>query len=126
MPSGNVWATRRRHGIAPNLFYRWKDEVKQGTKVSLWGEALPRAGYREGPSYPTFGAKTGAEVAGDRILKTSWGMSCVQFTSRRERWWHRAAGHTGGGNVGHRPVEFALPEADGAARADRANSEQTA
>ena len=27
--SGNVSETCRRHGIAPNLFYRWKGEAKQ-------------------------------------------------------------------------------------------------
>ena len=29
---GNVSETCRRHGIAPNLFYRWKDEAEQGAK----------------------------------------------------------------------------------------------
>ncbi len=33
--SGNVSETRRRHGIAPNLFYRWKDEAEQGAKAAL-------------------------------------------------------------------------------------------
>jgi transposase-like protein len=32
--SGNVSETCRRHGIAPNLFYRWKDEAEQGAKVA--------------------------------------------------------------------------------------------
>jgi transposase-like protein len=27
---GNVSETCRRHGIAPNLFYRWRDEAEQG------------------------------------------------------------------------------------------------
>ena len=27
--SGNVSETCRRYGIAPNLFYRWKDEAEQ-------------------------------------------------------------------------------------------------
>jgi transposase-like protein len=39
--SGNVSATCRRHSIAPNLFYRWKDEAEQGAKAALGGEALP-------------------------------------------------------------------------------------
>ena len=39
--SGNVSETCRRHGIAPNLFYRWKDEAEQGAKAALGGEALP-------------------------------------------------------------------------------------
>jgi transposase-like protein len=41
--SGNASETCRRHGIAPNLFYRWKDEAEQGAKAALGGgEALPR------------------------------------------------------------------------------------
>jgi transposase-like protein len=32
--SGNVSETCRRHGIAPNLFYRWKDEAEQGDRKS--------------------------------------------------------------------------------------------
>ncbi|MGH9773744.1 MAG: transposase [Candidatus Acidiferrales bacterium] len=32
--SGNVSETCRRHGIAPNLFYRWKDEAEQGAKAA--------------------------------------------------------------------------------------------
>ena len=39
--NGNVSETCRRHGIAPNLFYRWKDEAEQGAKAALGGEALP-------------------------------------------------------------------------------------
>jgi transposase-like protein len=38
--SGNVSETCRRHGVAPNLFYRWKDEAEQGAKATLGGEAL--------------------------------------------------------------------------------------
>jgi transposase-like protein len=40
--SGNVSETCRRHGIAANLFYRWKDEAEQGAKAALGGEARPR------------------------------------------------------------------------------------
>ena len=39
--SGNVSETCRRYEIAPNLFYRWKDEAEQGAKAALGGEALP-------------------------------------------------------------------------------------
>jgi transposase-like protein len=43
--SGNVSETCRRHGIAANLFYRWKDEAEQGAKAALsirarWGGVL--------------------------------------------------------------------------------------
>jgi hypothetical protein len=37
-------------GIAPNLFYRWKEEAEQGAKATLGGEALPR-GSRADPTY---------------------------------------------------------------------------
>jgi len=33
LKSGNVSETCRRHGIAANLFYRWKDEAEQGAKA---------------------------------------------------------------------------------------------
>jgi transposase len=33
--SGNISETCRRYGIAPNLFYRWKDEAEQGAKAAL-------------------------------------------------------------------------------------------
>ena len=32
--SGNVSETCRRHGVPPNLFYRWKDEAEQGAKAA--------------------------------------------------------------------------------------------
>lgn len=41
LKSGNVSETCRRHGIAANLFYRWKDEAEQGAKAALGGEARP-------------------------------------------------------------------------------------
>ena len=37
--SGNVSETCRRHGIAPTLFYRWKDEAEQGAGTA-WREKL--------------------------------------------------------------------------------------
>ena len=40
--SGNVSEACRRHGIAPNLFYRWKDEAEQGAKAALGGKAQPQ------------------------------------------------------------------------------------
>ena len=41
--SGNVSETCRRHGIAPSLLYRWKDEAEAGAKAGLGGKALRRA-----------------------------------------------------------------------------------
>jgi hypothetical protein len=77
--SGNVSETCRRQGIAPNLFYRWKDEAKQGAKAALGGggEKRCRGRNREGPSHPAVGENAGAEVAGDRNpKKRRGGVSC--------------------------------------------------
>ena len=35
--SGNISETCRKHGIAANLWYRWKDEAEQGAKAALGG-----------------------------------------------------------------------------------------
>ena len=44
MKSGNVSETCRRHGIAPNLLYRWKDEAEQGAKAALGGRSAAGGG----------------------------------------------------------------------------------
>jgi transposase-like protein len=41
--SRNVSETCRRHGIAANLFYRWKDEAEQGAKAALGGKSAAAA-----------------------------------------------------------------------------------
>jgi len=41
--SGNVSETCRRYSIAPNLFYRWKDEAEQGAKAALGGRSAAAA-----------------------------------------------------------------------------------
>src|SRR5450432_3823450 len=66
--SGNASETCRRYGIAPNLFYRWKDEAEQEPRPRL-GEKRGRRGNREGPSHPTAGTNAGTEGAGDRNIK---------------------------------------------------------
>jgi transposase len=43
LKSANVSETCRRHGIAPNLFYRWKDEAEQGAKAALGGRSAAAA-----------------------------------------------------------------------------------
>ncbi|HLE35570.1 MAG TPA: transposase [Candidatus Acidoferrales bacterium] len=48
--SGNISETCRRYGIAPTLFYRWKDEAEQGAKAALGGEALARQARLSGPT----------------------------------------------------------------------------
>jgi transposase len=41
--SGNVAETCRKHGVAPNLWYRWKDEAEQGAKAALGGRSAAAA-----------------------------------------------------------------------------------
>src|SRR5258708_5683035 len=41
--SGNVSETCRGHGIAPNLFYRWKDEAEQERRQRLGGRSAAAA-----------------------------------------------------------------------------------
>ncbi len=35
LKSGNVAETCRKYEIAPNLYYRWKDEVEAGAKAAI-------------------------------------------------------------------------------------------
>ena len=46
--STNISETCRPQGIAPNLFYLWKDEAEQGAKTALGEEALSLGKFREG------------------------------------------------------------------------------
>jgi transposase-like protein len=39
LKSGNVSETCRRHGMAPTLFYRWRDEAEEGAKAALGGRS---------------------------------------------------------------------------------------
>lgn len=41
--SGNVAETCRRYGVAPNLYYRWKDEAEQGARAALGGKSAAAA-----------------------------------------------------------------------------------
>ncbi len=42
LKSSNIAETCRKYEIAPNLFYRGKDELEQGAKAALGGRAQPR------------------------------------------------------------------------------------
>jgi transposase-like protein len=37
--SGNIAETCRRYEVAPNLYYRWKDEAQQGAAATLGGRS---------------------------------------------------------------------------------------
>jgi transposase-like protein len=43
LKSGNVAETCRKYEIAPNLYYRWKDEVPARARARLGREAQPRS-----------------------------------------------------------------------------------
>src|ERR1700730_6564820 len=43
LKSGNISETCRHHGIAANLFYRWKDEAEQGARAALGGKGAAAA-----------------------------------------------------------------------------------
>jgi len=43
LQSGNIAETCRRYGIAPNLYYRWKDEAQQGAMAALGGKSAAAA-----------------------------------------------------------------------------------
>ena len=46
LKSGNIAETCHKYEIAPNLYYRWKDEVEAGAKAALGGEAQLRGRMR--------------------------------------------------------------------------------
>ena len=81
--SGNVSETCRRHGIAPNLFYRWRGRSRAGSEGSAWGRSAAAARNREGPSHPAVGTDAGTEGAGDRNpKKRRGGVSCSAVHSQ--------------------------------------------
>jgi transposase-like protein len=41
LKNGNIAETCRKYEIAPNLYYRWKDQMEAGAKAALGGEAQP-------------------------------------------------------------------------------------
>ena len=66
LKSGNVAETCRKYEIAPNLYYRWKDEVEAGAKAALWGEKRSRAARcRTGEADQTTGTGAGTIVPAD-------------------------------------------------------------
>jgi len=70
--SGNVSQTCGRDGIAPNLFYRWKDETEQGAKAALGGEALLRPKRRSSQSH------SGRGLLGFRRCTKERGPACLK------------------------------------------------
>jgi putative transposase len=84
LKSGNVAETCRKYEIAPNLYYRWKDEVEAGAKAALGGRSAARC--RAGETDQTTGAGAGSIAFADRDLKKRTGrVSCGQaHSSARE------------------------------------------
>ncbi len=74
--SGNVSETCRRHGIAPNLFYRWKDEVEQGAKAALGGRSAAAAETEKDHRIRQLERTLGRKSLEIEILKNVGGVSC--------------------------------------------------
>ena len=87
LKSGNVAETCRKYEIAPNLYYRWKDEVEAGSQGCAWGEKRSRAARcGAGEADQATGAGAGPIALADRDLKKRAGrVSCGQaHSSARE------------------------------------------
>lgn len=112
MKSGNVSETCRRHGIAPNLYYRWRDEAEQGAKAALGGRSAAAAEPEKDHRHPAAGTSAGAEVAGNRNpKKRRRGVSCGEVHSQaRELVSQGYISHASSEHAAHKPVEFVLPE----------------
>ena len=110
--SGNVSETCRRHGVAPNLFYRWKDEAEQGAKAALGGRSAAAAETEKDHRIRQLERTLGRKSLEIEILKNVVGSElwCGSLPGTRDddAGLH---GHAGGGDVGHQPVESVLPEA---------------
>ncbi len=110
--SGNVSETCRRHGIAPNLFYRWKDEAEQGAKAALGGRSAAAAETEKDHRIRQLERTLGRKALEIEILKNVVGSElwCRSLPGTRDGY-AGLHGHDGSGDVGHQPVEFVLPKA---------------
>ena len=83
LKSGNIAETCRKYEIAPNLYYRWKDEVEQGAKAALGGRSAAARPDEEGTEDQAAGAGPGLQRAADRDTKKRAGrVSCGQAHSQ--------------------------------------------
>ena len=73
MKSGNVAETCRKYEIAPNLYYRWKDEVEAGAKAALGGRSAAAQPDAEQEANQTAGASTVRSHLQIEILKNVLG-----------------------------------------------------
>src|SRR5271170_411696 len=110
--SGNVSETCRRHGIAPNLFYRWKDEAEQGAKAALGGRSAAAAETEKDHRIRQLERTLGRKALEIEILKNVrvggelWSGS---FPGTRDGD-TRLHGDDGGSDVSQQPFKFVLPE----------------
>ena len=87
LKSGNISETCRRHGIAANLFYRWKDEAEQGAKAALGGRSAAAAETEKDHRIRQLERTLGRKSLEIEILKNVVGECVVvRLTPRRERW----------------------------------------
>ena len=69
LKSGNIAETCRKYEIAPNLYYRWKDEVEQGAKAALGGRSAAARPDEEQARKIKQLERAGPERAADRDTK---------------------------------------------------------
>jgi hypothetical protein len=68
----NIPETCRKFEIAPNLYYRWKDEGETGAEVALGGRsAASRPGCRTEETDQTTGTAVGQSHLQIEILKNA-------------------------------------------------------
>jgi transposase-like protein len=101
LKSGNIAETCRKYEIAPNLYYRWKDEVEAGAKAALGGEAQPRPDAEQEKRIKQLERALGRSHLQDRDPKKRTGrVSCGQaHSSAREL--VAEGSEAGGGDAGH-------------------------
>ena len=85
--SGNVSETCRRHGIAPSLLYRWKDEAEAGAKAALGGKSAAAGESEKDQRIRQLERTLGRKSLEIEILKNVVGeCAAVKFIPRRGRW----------------------------------------
>ena len=90
MKSGNIAETCRRYEVAPNLYYRWKDEALQGATAALGGRSAAAAENEKDRRIRQFERSLGRKALEIEILKNVVGeWTEVRFTPRHGRWWNK-------------------------------------
>ncbi|MFQ5683631.1 MAG: transposase [Candidatus Binatia bacterium] len=110
--SGNIAETCRRYGIAPNLYYRWKDEAEQGAKAALGGKSAAAVESEKDRRLRQLERSLGRKTLEVEILKTLCGSELRGGSLPRPGAGRaRLPGDAGGGGADDQPLQPLLPEA---------------